>query len=96
MILKIILKKKEKSSKLQASSLTTPEGGYRIKIERNNMKDKTLIVKKKNVYGNELIYPVCNDAILFSCIARTKTFCAITIANIKKLGYKFETEREEI
>jgi hypothetical protein len=60
------------------------------------MKDKTLIVKKKNVYGNELIYPVCNDAILFSCIARTKTFCAITIANIKKLGYKFETQKEEI
>ena len=60
------------------------------------MKDKTLIVKKKNVYGNELIYPVCNDAILFSCIAGTKTFCSITIANIKKLGYKFETEREEI
>ena len=60
------------------------------------MKDKTLIVKKKNVWGTERIYPVCNDAILFSCIARTKTFCSITIANIKKLGYKFETEREEI
>ena len=44
------------------------------------MKDKTLIVKKKNVYGNELIYPVCNDAILFSYIARSKTFCKITIA----------------
>ena len=47
------------------------------------MKDKTLIVKKKNVWGNELIYPVCQDAILFSCIAGTKTFCKITIANIK-------------
>jgi len=34
MILKIILKKKEKSSKLQASSLTTAEGYDRIKIER--------------------------------------------------------------
>ena len=56
------------------------------------MKDKTLIVKKKNVYGNELIYPVCQDAILFSCIAGTKTFCSTTIANIKKLGYKFETQ----
>ena len=60
------------------------------------MKDKTLIVKKKNVYGNELIYPVCQDAILFSCIAGSKTFCSITIANIKKLGYKFETQKEEI
>ena len=60
------------------------------------MKDKTLIVKKKNVWGNELIYPVCNDAILFSCISGTKTFCSVTIANIKKLGYKFETQKEEI
>ena len=60
------------------------------------MKEKTLIVKKKNDYGNELIYPVCQDAILFSCIAGSKTFCSTTIANIKKLGYKFETEREKI
>ena len=60
------------------------------------MKDKTLIVKKKNVWGTERIYPVFNDAILFSCIAASKTLCPITIANIKKLGYKFETEREEI
>ena len=60
------------------------------------MKDKTLIVKKKNVYGNELIYPVCQDSIIFSYIAGTKTFCSITIANIKKLGYKFETQKEEI
>ena len=78
------------------SSLTTNPGPCRINLERRNMKDKTLIVKKKNVWGNELIYPVCQDAILFSCIARTKTFCKITIANIKKLGYKFETEKEEI
>jgi len=60
------------------------------------MNDKTLIVKKKNSWGNELIYPVCQDAILFSYIAGTKTFCSTTIANIKKLGYKFETQKEEI
>ena len=60
------------------------------------MKDKTLIVKKKNAWGNELIYPVCQDAILFSYITGTKTFCSTTIANIKKLGYKFETQKEEI
>ena len=60
------------------------------------MTDKILIVKKKNVWGKELVYPVCQDAILFSCIAGTKTFCSITIANIKKLGYKFETQKEEL
>ena len=62
----------------------------------SRMNNKTLIVKKKNVYGNELIYPVCQNAILFSCIAGSKTFCSTTIANIKKLGYKFETQSEEI
>jgi len=65
-------------------------------LEEKCMKDKTLIVKKKNVYGNERIYPVCNKAILFSCIAASKTLCPITIANIKKLGYKFEIQKEEI
>ena len=65
-------------------------------LEEKCMKDKTLIVKKKNVWGNERIYPVCNKTILFSCIAASKTLCPITIANIKKLGYKFETQKEEI
>ena len=65
-------------------------------LEEKCMKDKILIVKKKNVWGNERIYPVCNNAILFSCIAASKTLCPITIANIKKLGYKFETQKEEL
>ena len=65
-------------------------------LEEKCMKDKILIVKKKNVWGNERIYPVCNKAIIFSCIAASKTLCPITIANIKKLGYKFETQKEEI
>ena len=84
--------KKATSHKLQAASLDNGPGTMQDEF----MNDKTLIVKKKNVYGNELIYPVCQNAILFSCIAGSKTFCSITIANIKKLGYKFETQKEEI
>ena len=57
---------------------------------------ETLIVKKKNVWGSERVYPVCEKAILFSFIAASKTLCPKTIANIKKLGYKFETQKEEI
>ncbi len=60
------------------------------------MKDIILIVKKKNVWGSERVYPVCEKAVLFSCIAASKTLCPRTIANIKKLGYKFETQKEEI
>ena len=65
-------------------------------LEEKCMKEKTLIVKKKNVWGSERVYPVCEKAILFSCIAASKTLCPMTIANIKKLGYKFETQKEEI
>ena len=57
---------------------------------------ETLIVKKKNVWGSERVYPVCKKAILFSCIAASKTLCPMTIANIKELGYRFETQKEEI
>ena len=60
------------------------------------MKEKTLIVKKKNVWGSERVYPVCEKAIIFSCIVASKTLCPMTIANIKKLGYRFETQKEEI
>ena len=85
----------EKAASLKLQAPSSVDNGSGI-IQDEFMKDKTLIVKKKNVWGNELVYPVCQDAIVFSYIAGTKTFCPITIANIKKLGYKFETEREEI
>ena len=38
------------------------------------MKDKTLIVKKKNVWGNERIYPVCNDAIYLAVLLHQKPY----------------------
>ena len=47
-------------------------------------------VEIKNVYGNELIYPICSSAKTFADIANTKTLTFETIQLIKKLGYTIE------
>ena len=47
-------------------------------------------VEIKNVYGNELIYPICSNAKTFANIANTNTLTFETIQLIKKLGYTIE------
>ena len=58
--------------------------------------EKILYVKKKNVYGNELIYPVCKDAKLFANLTKQKTLSTDDIARIKSLGYVFKHVEEKI
>ena len=55
-----------------------------------------LVVSKKNVYGVERIYPVCNKAKLFAAISGNKTLLPEVIEQIKKLGYNLTTESEKI
>jgi hypothetical protein len=55
-----------------------------------------LIVSKKNVYGVERVYPVCNKAKLFARISGNKTLLDVDIKLIKELGYTFSTKSEEI
>jgi hypothetical protein len=55
-----------------------------------------LIVEKKTVYGNQLIYPVCNKAKLFASISGNKTLLPEVIEDIKKLGYNLTTMGEQI
>ena len=55
-----------------------------------------LIVSKKNVYGVERVYPVCNKAKLFAPISGNKTLLPEVIELVKKLGYNLTTEREKI
>ena len=55
-----------------------------------------LIVEKKNVFGIERIYPVCNKAKLFVRISGNKTLLPEDIELIKKLGYNLKTESEKI
>ena len=56
----------------------------------------SLIVEKKNVYGVERVYPVCNKAKLFARISGNKTLLPEDIELIKKLGYNLTTESEKI
>jgi hypothetical protein len=51
-----------------------------------------IIVEVKSVYGNDLIYPVSNNAILFAKIAGTKTLSPYVITTIKGLGYFIEVK----
>lgn len=53
------------------------------------MDAKILTVAVKNVYGNELIYPVCEDAKAFARIAGSTTLTRPVIEEVKKLGYTF-------
>lgn len=46
-----------------------------------------LTVRKKNVYGNELIYPICETAKLLATLAGRKTLTGSDIRIIKALGY---------
>ena len=55
-----------------------------------------LIVEKKNVYGVERVYPVCNKSKLFARISGNKTLLEEDRKLIKQLGYTFTTKQEEI
>ena len=55
-----------------------------------------LIVEKKSVYGNQLVYPVCDKAKLFANISGNKTLLPEVIEDIKKLGYNLTTKGEQI
>jgi hypothetical protein len=47
-----------------------------------------LILKRKNVYGNELIYPVNNTAVIFANLIGKKTFTANDLDLISCLNYE--------
>ena len=52
--------------------------------------DKILYVKKKNVFGNELVYPVCKDAILFTKLLKQESLTSDDMARIKSLVYTYK------
>jgi len=56
----------------------------------------TITIKIKQVYGNKVYYPICNQAKVFADIANTKTLTYATILKIKELGYEIKIEQETI
>lgn len=57
---------------------------------------KQLKVIIKNVYGNETIYPACDQSRLFAELAKQKTLTHREIRIIKELGYTIEVVSEKI
>lgn len=55
-----------------------------------------ITVRIKNVYGADLIYPVCENAKLFAEIAGTATLGTKTIRQIKALGYEVEVQTQQL
>jgi hypothetical protein len=52
-----------------------------------------LIIEQKRVYGNDLIYPICDKAKKLCSLTNQKTFSKYAINVLKQLGYTF-TQRE--
>jgi len=44
-------------------------------------------VRVMDVYGRQVVYPVCDKAKVFASIADTKTLTETTLRCIRKLGY---------
>lgn len=53
---------------------------------------REIIVQIKSVYGNEVIYPVCEHSKLFAELAGTKTLTKQAVNVIKNLGYTVTVE----
>jgi hypothetical protein len=47
----------------------------------------TIQFQIRNVYGEEIAYPMCTDAKIFADIAGTKTLTRMTLRRVLALGY---------
>jgi hypothetical protein len=63
--------------------------------DNKNTDPMQITVKRKNVYGKDLIYPVCEKAECLTMLADTKTFTPYQIQVIKALGYKVLVQRDD-
>jgi len=61
----------------------------------DNQDPMQIVVRRKTVYGNEMIYPVCDTASCLAMLSDTKTFTPRQIGIIKALGYKIVLEQQE-
>lgn len=56
----------------------------------------TITIKFKDVYGNRLVYPVCDNAQHFASIAGTKTLSTFVLKTIETMGYDIQIEQETL
>lgn len=53
---------------------------------------KSITVSVRNVYGNETIYPACQDSVFFCSLAGTKTLTTEMLRKITARGYDVVVE----
>ena len=58
--------------------------------EEIKIQGDVLHVEKKNVFGNNLVYPICLQAKLLTALTGQKTLTQDAINIIKRLGYKLK------
>lgn len=58
--------------------------------------ETTLLVRIKNVYGTDTIYPANGQAALIAELAGTRTLTTQAIEIAKELGFTFEVETPAI
>lgn len=49
---------------------------------------KSITIEIKIIYGNKLIYPVCESAVKFASLVNAKTFNLNQLRIIRDLGYE--------
>ena len=52
-----------------------------------------ITIRITKIYGNQVIYPVCDQAKLFATIAGTRTLTPQTLDLIEKLGYTIDIQQ---
>lgn len=48
----------------------------------------SITVKEKSVYGNTLVYPVCEQSVKLAALINRKTFPDSDMRHIKSLGFE--------
>lgn len=55
----------------------------------------SIVVLRREVYGNEVYYPVCKQAGIYAQIAGTKTLTRDTLKLIRALGVTIQTTHQQ-
>jgi ATP phosphoribosyltransferase len=63
-------------------------------MKMNEVMTNEIVVRIKNVYGVEKVYPVSPNAHLFADIAGTTTLRASDLKSIQELGYRVIVEQQ--
>tara|TARA_R110002126_G_scaffold91059_1_gene216882 strand:+ start:308 stop:535 length:228 start_codon:yes stop_codon:yes gene_type:complete len=65
-------------------------------IQRDKSMEKELFVTKKNVWGNDKLYPDCETSKFFTQIHGTKIVTEQLEAILRASGYTFSTRGQQI